>query len=511
MRTAAEIRPAAGIGWPHPAATASRGLAVMVLAAALGVVAIAISLRLSTATPLVAGGVTAVLLLSAWMLFEPRTELSLAVLMVYLAVADGYLKLKTGGSAALLARDLLLYAIAAGALLRALVRGRELRPPPLTSWVVAWIVVVVIQVLNPGDASWEHSLLSLRPHLEFIPLFFLGYHVMRSPRRLRGFLLLLLAVTAVNGIVGVVQFNQNPEQLARWGPGYAMRINGTGPTSGRGFVDTHGVTRTRPFGLGSDMGFGGSLGMLALPAALALLALARQRALRLLALALTLGAILAVATSQARVAVLGSICALVAFGFLAVVSRNVTRAIVAVAVGAAVSYAVITTLASSAPTGAFDRYASIAPDRAVNTAYDYRKDTLARVPQYALEIPLGAGLGSGGPGASAAGGATAGASLDAESEPTYLLIETGIPGLLVILGLMLRLMTLAVRGIRRLPDGELRLLLAGVAAPLFAIFAAGVTGITTAATPLSPYVWFAAGIFAWWLHPDARRPVERER
>jgi O-antigen ligase len=372
-------------------------------------------------------------------------------------------------------------------------------------------VVVAIQVLNPGAASWSHSVLSLRPHLEFVPLFFLGYQVMRSRRRLRVFLLLLLAVTAVNGVVGLVQFKQTPEQLARWGPGYETRIAGTGAVSGRGFVDTHGVTHNRPFGLGSDMGFGGSLGALALPAALALLALTRRWALRLVAIALSLGAILAVATSEARVAVLGSVCAVVAFVLLAISSRNVMRPVVALAVGAALAYTVISTLASSAEPGAFDRYASIAPDRAANTAYEYRKATLARVPKYVVDVPLGAGLGSSGPGASATGGTTAGASLDAESEPTFLLIETGVPGLLVMLGLMVRLLALAVRRIRWLPDGELRLLLAGVAAPLFAIFAMGAAGITTAATPISPYVWFAAGVFAWWLHPDSRRPVERER
>jgi hypothetical protein len=342
-------------------------------------------------------------------------------------------------------------------------------------------------------------------------LFFLGYQVMRSPRRLRGFLLLLLAVAAVNGIVGLVQFKQTPEQLARWGPGYETRIAGTGPVSGRGFVDTHGKAHNRPFALGSDMGFGGSVGTLALPAALALFALSRRRALRVLALVLSLGAILGVATSEARVAVLGSVAAVAAFVLLAVSSRNVTRAVVALTVGAALAYGVISTLASSADSGAFDRYASIAPGRAVDTAYDYRKDTLARVPQYALEIPLGAGLGSSGPGASATGGTTAGASLDAESEPTYLVIETGVLGLVVMLGLTLQLLALSLRGIRRLPDGELRLLLAGVAAPLFALVAAGAAGITTAASPTSPYFWFAAGIVAWWLHPDGRRRLERER
>jgi hypothetical protein len=511
MHTVAERPPAAGVGWRRPAQAVGRGLGAMVLAAVLSAVAIAVSIRLSTATPLVAAGAVVVLLLCAWMVFEPRTELSLAVLMVYLAVADGYLKLKTGGSAATLARDLLLYAIVVGVLLRALVRGRELRLPPLTGWVVAWVVVVAIQVANPGGASWSHSVLSLRPHLEFVPLFFLGYQVMRTPRRLRGFLLLLLALAAVNGVVSLVQFEQTPEQLARWGPGYLTRISGTGDVSGRGFVDTQGRAHNRPFALGSDMGFGGSLGTLALPAALALLALARRRVLRVLALALSIGAVLGVATSEARVAVVGSVCAVVAFMLLAISSRNATRAVAALAVGAAVGYVVISSLASSAQPGAFDRYASIAPDRAANTAYEYRKDTLARTPQYMADIPLGAGLGSSGPGASATGGVTAGASLDAESEPTFLVIETGVAGLLVMLGLMLRLLALALVEIRRLPDGGLRLLLAGVAAPLFAVFAMGAAGITTAASPGAPYFWFAAGILAWWLHPDGRRRTELER
>jgi hypothetical protein len=155
MGTAAEIHAAPGIGRRRPAGAARRAVAGMVLAATLGVVAIAVSIRLPTSS-LVAAGVVGVLLLCAWMLFEPRTELTLAVLMVYLAVADGYLKLKTGESAAVLARDLLLYAIAVGVLIRALVRQDELRPPPLTGWVVAWVVVVGIQVFNPGGASWSH-------------------------------------------------------------------------------------------------------------------------------------------------------------------------------------------------------------------------------------------------------------------------------------------------------------------------------------------------------------------
>jgi hypothetical protein len=54
-------------------------------------------------------------------------------------------------------------------------------------------------------------------------------------------------------------------------------------------------------------------------------------------------------------------------------------------------------------------------------------------------------------------------------------------------------------GIRRVKDVELRLLLAALAAPLFALFVMGWVGITTATTPGSPYLWFVGGTLSYWL------------
>ena len=78
------------------------------------------------------------------------------------------------------------------------------------------------------------------------------------------------------------------------------------------------------------------------------------------------------------------------------------------------------------------------------------------------------------------------------------MLELGIPGLLVLIGFQIRLMVLSI-GIRRFKDVELRLLLAALAAPIFAVFAMGWVGITTATTPGSPYLWFVAGILSYWL------------
>ena len=109
-----------------------------------------------------------------------------------------------------------------------------------------------------------------------MPLFFLVYATIRTKARLRNFLLLMLFIAAVNGVAGFVQLQLTPEEFANWGPGYNERIYGLGDVSGRAFVDDNGTLRTRPFGLGSDQGFGGAVGLLAIPAAIALIAMARR-------------------------------------------------------------------------------------------------------------------------------------------------------------------------------------------------------------------------------------------
>jgi O-antigen ligase len=395
----------------------------------------------------------------------------------------------------------------AGILIRAAVRKQHFDLPPLGGWIVAWLLVIGVQLANPSNGTLFHSLASVRPLAEFVPLFFLGYFTIRSRAALRAFLLLLLVVAAVNGIVGLVQLNLNPEELSSWGPGYERAINGEGDVSGRTFFDNEGVSRVRPFALGGDFGFGGTIGMIAIPAALALLALTRRRGIWAVSALLAGGAIVGIATSEARVAVLGSVIAAFAFAVLTVTSRGGLRTVFAIGLALIVTYATIGLVFSDSESGTFDRYESInSPGRAVSTALDYRKGTMARIPKYAVDFPLGAGIGQAGPASSVAGGNNR--KLDAESEPTYLLIEVGIPGLMVMLGFFGTLIYISFTRIRKIPDREARILLTGVAAPIFAIVVTGYVGINTANVPNSPYLWFAAGVLSYWLLGDGRSLTE---
>ena len=249
-----------------------------------------------------------------------------------------------------------------------------------------------------------------------------------------------------------------------------------------------------------------------MPAALALLSISGGGRLRPLILLLAAGAVLGVVTSEARVAVVGSVIAVLAFAALTVTSRAGLRTVFAVAVAATVAYATVGYFSANSHDGSLERYESIdSPAKALTTAYDYRRQTLSQVPVYIREIPLGAGIGSKGPAASVEGGGAGGQGLNGESEPTFLLIELGVPGLLVMLSFNLTLLYLGVTRIRRIADRETRVLLTAVVAPLFALFATWFVGITTASVPGAPYLWFAAGVVSFWLAGEQGAALREER
>lgn len=486
---------------PSPFGDLARTASVTATIAALGVLAAAVAVTLPTPSPLIAAAVVVGLALPLWMALTKRQGLALVILMLYLALVDGVVKLATGSSVATLGRDVLLYAIVIGALVRLLVQSKPIELPPWSAWVLAFVAVTLVQIANPESHGLGHSLAALRQHLEFVPLFFLGYALIRSEDRLRLFVILLLAVTLVNGVASYIQLGLTPDQIASWGPGYAERVSGSGVVSSRIAFDAAGnAYGVRPFALGSDSGFGGILGMIAVPAALGLLATARRPGSLALVGVLALGAALAVATSQARVAVVGSIVAGFAFLALTVSSRRALSTLLAAGVAAIIALVVVSAVRGATGGDAFQRLEGIAPDEIVTTAFDYRSDTFSKLPEYVSEIPLGAGLGTTGPAAGALG--VEAEAFESESQPSFLLIELGLLGAIVFLAFNVRVLTLSVRRIRRMNDPRTRALLAALAASLFAIFVTGFVGSTSAATPSAPFYWFAIGVLAYWIGSD---------
>jgi hypothetical protein len=471
------------------------------LAVVLGLVVIAVAFvatdQLSDQPPLVAVGLALLIVLPAWMVFSANYRLTLVALLLYLGLVDGPLKLLLDNGVATLGRDLLLYSIVLGALARLAVNARPVKLPPLSGYVLAFVVVVLVQIFNPGTGGIIRGLAATRPHLEFVPLFLFGYAVMREQRHLRLFLLLMCVIAAANGVASVIQFNLTPAQLASWGPGYADLINGSAKIAGRTFYDTGtGESFVRPFGLGADVGFGGFIGLLAVPALLALIATANRRWAGRLGAPLGVGIILAIATSQTRSIVVATVIALLAFTLLAFTSQRRTFVLLAVAALVALTFALVWSLSGTDNRLALQRYDSISPANVIGSTIESRGSSLNLLPSYIQEIPLGAGLGRVGPGSSYRA-VDRTRQLDGESEFNFLVVELGIAGLLVYLALNIRLLALSTQ-LRRVQDPETRLLLAGCAAPLFGLAPIWLAGPVSAG-PGSPYFWFVAGVLAFWL------------
>jgi hypothetical protein len=444
-------------------------------------------------------GVAAVLVVagSLWFATTRRTALSLALLMVYLGAMDGYLKLATGSSYVTFARDVLLYAIVVGLLVRAIVQQRRLAMPPLGVWVIGFVALALVQLANPQDGSLVHSLGGLRQNLEFVPLFFLTFVFVRTTRALRSFVILLAVLAAANGVVNVVQFRMTPQQFATWGPGYSQRVLGTNAfsLSGRAFYDTSGQTHTRPFGLMSDAGSGGLVAAFALGAVLALGSLrTRRRHLALAAVAATAG-VAGIVTSQGRAVIVCAFVVVLAYALMTATSRGRLATVLSVAALAGVSYFAANQILG----GSQSRYQGLNASQILQTTQHARGRSIARIPQNLINHPLGAGLGVAGPASGASGAPALAGVADAENEISFATLETGIPGMLVVIGFTVLLFALGLRRCPREPDPEARVLLAAIVAPLAGMIALYVVSALTPTTPGGPYLWAAGGIVSYWL------------
>ena len=152
---------------------------------------------------------------------------------------------------------------------------------------------------------------------------------------------------------------------------------------------------------------------------------------------------LGVLTSQARSVIMIAMASLLALLALVAVGRQAGRALISLLVVGAIAFVGVE-VAGSSSQNAFARYSSITPGSAASTIAGSRSSAWATIPAYLQEIPFGAGLGLVGSAATKAGGT--GSTWNAETEFTYLIVECGIPGLLVLLGFHWVLFRALIRG-----------------------------------------------------------------
>jgi hypothetical protein len=178
-------------------------------------------------------------------------------------------------------------------------------------------------------------------------------------------------------------------------------------------------------------------------------------------------------------------------------SRGRVRALAALILAALASYAVVHAILGSGHTAV--RYNGLTASQIVSTTDKARGKSFARIPANLVEHPLGAGLGVAGPASGVSGGPALTGVADAENEISFATLETGIPGLVVLVGFTGLLLGIGLRRCRLEPDPEARALLAAVIAPLAGMCALYLVSAVTPTTPGGPYLWAAGGIVAYWL------------
>jgi hypothetical protein len=159
--------------------------------------------------------------------------------------------------------------------------------------------------------------------------------------------------------------------------------------------------------------------------------------------------------------------------------------------------------------GTFARYSSLG--ELSSSKNDGKVKSLETIPKVIEREPLGAGLGRSG-GAAGFGGVATSESLEkhsisSDTQYNFVVDELGLPGLILYVGLTLRLITLGLTGLKRIADVELRIYLAAMLATIVGFTLMGLAGPTMASSAYGPFFWFAAGTFGYWFITRRRKPA----
>jgi len=468
-------------------------------ALALGITVAFPHLSLTIVLAIFAGLIAVVALMKS-----TRLELTVTLLGVYLLVLNGPVKLGLGSHEATAAvPDILIGAVCLGAILRIVVRREKVRMPPMTAWVLAFVGTVVIEAFNPKTHGVLKILAGFRQQLQWVPFFFFAYALMRSKRNIRFFMILVCVCALANAVVATYQTSISPSQLASWGPGYRALYDPTslGKSAGHARVyDSEGEARPRPVGLGSDSGFSGGVGELALPFSLALL-ITWGRRRRWIPIVFALGSIVGIATGLGKTQVIGSLLGVVVFAAFAWLGGRQSKRVLA---------AFLTVLALTIPfgvlfltvvkSGTFSRYNTFENTSSSELA-THKAGAYTLIPHLLETVPFGVGLGTAGPVSGVGGTVTdqvEGHVVTAETQYNLIVDELGGPGLIVWAAISIGFCFVVARGMRTIRDRDLAILLAACCAPFVTLMITGFTGPFETSSAHGPYFWWAIGMAAYW-------------
>ena len=93
-------------------------------------------------------------------------------------------------------------------------------------WVFAWIIFVLIEAFNPKPMGMVKALGRYRQQLQWVPFFWFGYLLIRTPLRFKRAFWLLGVIALLNALASTGQTQAVAWRRASLGSGYSPRVNG---------------------------------------------------------------------------------------------------------------------------------------------------------------------------------------------------------------------------------------------------------------------------------------------
>ncbi len=444
-----------------------------------------------------------------------RTQ-ALVVLFIYLSV-EGMLKLLSAYHPVVhIGMDIALYLVL-GVWVAGAVARRESRLPrvPFAMVLVLHVAWVMALVFSPYTESLIIGVASWKVHLTMIPLYFLGYMVAEDQDAPRVFLRGITVFWCFAFLLTILQYTGGPGGPFDLGDIYIQRLEG--------------FHEWRPFGTGALPGSQAVFAFLALPFALALVLRGDYR-LRDPWIVFTIaGSLIVFFISGGRQVFLGSLIAVLTIVALQMVRGRGRAAFVLLALLVAVVGAWIVVQEyvqpvaqraiaratdvpeiwrSQAPA---DRFQELLNPNVYRTA---RRGGLRLITDRVKAFPFGAGLGRTGSAASQFQDELTESPLGRMIQERYgfadnyfaaMLVETGIPGTIMLTGIVMGLLVLAIR-LSRVDDQADAALGALVAGYLVALLVMSWGSQPLLANPTQAFFWVMGGMMARRYHAAITAP-----
>ena len=429
----------------------------------------------------------------------------LTVFFVYLSI-EGLVKLVGNYHPIVhIGVDIVLWTIVTVWLAKAVVERRTGLPRvPFFTLLLLYIIWVSLLVFSPYTASLFVGIASLKIHFSMIPLYFLGFLVASHADVPRRFVRALTIVWTFAFALTLIQYIGGPGSL----------FDFSGPALAR-FSYFH---EWRAFGTTALPGGEAVFALIALPFAFYLILRGDYSLRDPWILATLLGSLAVFWVSGGRQVFLGGLIIVIAMTALQMVrgrGRAAAAAAVVACLGAATFIGVREYVLPAAQVSLEDAsgipqiWRERNPMDRFQTLLDRQTYVAARRGGFALvwdritSAPFGAGLGRTGSAASALGGALERDQLDASLQERFgfqdnyfaaMIVETGIPGTLIMTIILIGLGLRAVRLSRRAPTVEDSVFGSLVAGYMLAMFVMSWGSQPLLANPTVAFFWFLGGM-----------------